>query len=395
MSASRLARRRAVRGCAAALAAVSLAACTAPASTVTVTGKSLAIYASEPPGSQPALSSDVLAAEQLALQQAGSRVGSFTIRFVPLHGAKVSDNARTAIQDKTAIAYLGETPPGASADSLGITNALDLLQVTPTDTAIALTQATPAVPGAPDNYYQSLKSYGRTFARVVPNASQEAKAQVHEMQSLHVSKLYVASDGSQYGAAIAYAVQHDAAGAGISAVEGAAVATKFSASGADALFIGSASDSVAAPLVRSVAASDPTAKIFVPSALDTDGFAADVTPARARLYVSAPGFLPRDLPAAGRSFVLEFTSTYHHAPSPQAIFGYEAMSAVLAVLREAGSAANNRSTVVKDFFSIANRSSVVGTYSINANGDTSIAPFVFSRYANGSFVPFMTIQVQG
>jgi branched-chain amino acid transport system substrate-binding protein len=382
-------------GCAAALLAVTVAACTAPASTVTVSGKSLAIYASDPPSSPPALSSDVLDAEQLALQQAGSRVGDFNIRFVTLHGAKPSDNARTAIQDKTAIAYLGEIPPGASADSLGITNALDLLQVAPTDTAIALTQTTPAVPGAPNNYYESMKSYGRTFARVVPNGSQEAKAQVQEMQSLHVSKLYVASDGSQYGAAIAHAVQQDAAGAGVSAVAGAADATKFSASGADALFIGSDSNDVAAPLVRTVAASNRAAKIFVPSALETDSFAADVTSARAKLYASAPGFLPRDLPQLGAKFVSDFTTAYGHAPSPQAIFGYEAMSAVLAVLREAGSAANNRSTVVKDFFSISNRSSVVGTYSINANGDTSIAPFVFSRYANGSFAPFTTIQVQG
>ena len=66
-----------------------------------------------------------------------------------LHGAKPSDNARTAIQDSTAIAYLGEILPGASADSLGIVNDQDILQVSPTDTAVELTQSTPAVPGAP------------------------------------------------------------------------------------------------------------------------------------------------------------------------------------------------------------------------------------------------------
>jgi branched-chain amino acid transport system substrate-binding protein len=394
MRSSGLARRRAKMGCAAALLAASLAACTAPASTVTVSGKTLAIYASAPSTQQPALSSDVVDAEQLALQQAGAQVGGFTVRFVTLHG-KPSDNARTAIQDKTAIAYLGEIAPGSSADSIGITNALDLLQVTPTDTAIALTQSTPAVPGAPDEYYQSLKSYGRTFARVVPNASLEAKAQAQEMQALQVSRLYVASDGSEYGAAVALAVKQDAAGAGISVTEGPAVASKFSASGADALFIGSGSDTVAASLVRTVAASNPATKMFAPSALDTAGFAAHVTPARATLYVSSPGFTPRYLPPSGRTFVSDFAAAYHHPPAAQAILGYEAMSAVLAVLREAASAANQRATVVHDFFSIKNRSSVVGTYSIDSNGDTSIAPFVFSRYAGGSLVPFKFIQVQG
>ena len=34
----------------------------------------------------------------------------------------------------SAIAYLGEVDPGLSSQSLGITNAQDLLQVSPTDT---------------------------------------------------------------------------------------------------------------------------------------------------------------------------------------------------------------------------------------------------------------------
>ena len=74
------------------------------------------------------------------------------------------------------------------------------------------------------------------------------------------------------------------------------------------------------------------------------------------------------------------------------IFGYEAMSAVLAVLREAGSAANNRSTVVHAFLAIKNRQSVLGTYSMNSSGDTSIAPFVFSRLQQGKLVPFAQVQ---
>ena len=152
----------------------------------------------------------MLAAEQLAFQQAGPKLGSFTLRFIKLAAAKASDNARSAIEDTSSIAYLGELDPGLSADSLGITNAQDLLQVTPTDTAAALTQVNAAVPDSPNRYYESLGNYGRTFARVVPTTSPEAKAQVQEMQALHVSKLYVASDGSQYGRAIAQAVRTDA-----------------------------------------------------------------------------------------------------------------------------------------------------------------------------------------
>ncbi len=113
------------------------------------------------------------------------------------------------------------------------------------------------------------------------------------------------------------------------------------------------------------------------------------------LYISTPGFLKADLNPAGSAFATTFDATYGHAPDPQAIFGYEAMSAVLAVLKEAGTSANNRTTVVHDFFSIKNRQSVLGTYSINSNGDTSIAPFVFSRLQSGQLVPFKFVSAQG
>ena len=108
-----------------------------------------------------------------------------------------------------------------------------------------------------------------------------------------------------------------------------------------------------------------------------------------------PGFLKADLTPAGSAFVTLFESTYGHAPAVQAIFGYEAMSAVLSVLKQAGTSANNRTTVVHDFFAIKNRQSVLGTYSINSNGDTSIAPFVFSRVQGGKLVASKFVQAQG
>jgi branched-chain amino acid transport system substrate-binding protein len=370
------------------LAAV-VAGCTAPASNNTVSGGTLILYAGTPPGGAGGQQAqDVLAAEQLALQQAGSKVGSFNLRFIRLAGKEVSDNARTAIKDASAIAYLGEVIPGLSAQSLGITNAQDLLQVSPTDTAVALTQQTPAVPKSPNRYYESLGSNGRTFARVVPTTAREAKAQVQEMQALNVSKLYVSTDGSQYGAALAQAVKADAASASISLLP--------NATGADAVFFAGSSAQAAARLFNSTASSSPTVKLLGPSALADNAFASLLSRTVRNAYVSVPGFLPSGLTATAKTqFVAPFVSAYHHVPAPQAIFGYEAMSAVLAVLREAGSSANDRSTVVHDFFAIRNRSSVLGSYSINANGDTSLAPFVFSRIAKGKLVPFKSIPVQG
>jgi branched-chain amino acid transport system substrate-binding protein len=377
-----LARGRAA--CACALFAVAIAGCTSSGSggsAVTVSGKTLTIYLSDAPTSQPQVARDVLAAEQLAFKQGQPSVGGFTVQ-TRVVSAKISDQARTAIQDKTAIAYLGEVVPHSSYASLGITNAADLLQVSPTDTALELTQASPVVPGSPDTYYESKSTYHQTFARVVPNSAHEAKAQVQEMRALGVRKLYVTDDGGPYGAAIANVVKQDAAGT---------FTVVSSLGGADGAFFGGSSPAAAARFFQRAAAANPQIKLFASSALADPTIAAQLS-GTGHLYLSAPGFLKSELTSAGRQFVSQFTTTYGRAPVAQAIFGYEAMSAVLAVLHKAGTAANNRSTVVSDFLSLKNRESVLGTYSMNSNGDTSIAPFVFSRVQQGKLVPFAQVQ---
>jgi branched-chain amino acid transport system substrate-binding protein len=377
-------------GASAALVAGFAGCAAAGSSSVKVTGKTLTIYVSIPSGaaSDP-LVADVFDAERLAFQQKQSEVTAFKLSPLrTVQSSKLSNNARTAIEDASAVAYLGEILPGASADSLGITNAQDVLQVTPTDTALELTLSTPAISNTPDRYYESLKTYGRTFARVVPNTSLEAKAQIQEMQSLSVGKLYVADDGTPYGKAIALAVRQ-AAKPPITVVS--------SQAGADAIFYGARSDSAAIRIFNGAAQSNPAVKLFGPSALDDDTFAAGLAPGTRNVYISAPGFLPPGLPAAGQQFIADFKSTYGRSPVPQAVFGYEAMLAVLNVLKQAGSGANDRATVARDFIAYknANQPTVLPPYSINANGDTSLAPFVFNRLRAGKLVPFKFVQAQG
>jgi branched-chain amino acid transport system substrate-binding protein len=362
------------------------AGCTAAGSTVTATGSTLTVYASQPPGGGGLAAQDVLDGERLALSQQGGRVGQYAVRMVTLDGTKISDNARRAIEDKGAIAYLGEIVPGSSEGSVGITNSQDLLQVSPTDTALELTQTSPAVSDSPTVYYESTKTYGHTFARVVPTDAREAKAVVAEMSARGVSRLYVAIDGSDYGKALSAAVTKAAAGS---------ITLVRASSQADGMLFAGTSATDAAKLFNGAASGNPSVKLFAPSAPAFDaGFVSALSPGAARqLEVSSPGFLPSDLPAtASQQFVTPFRTAYGHAPSAGAIFGYEAMSALLSVLRKAGSAANNRSTVVRDFFAIRNRPSVIGTYSINAVGDTSLGAFVFSRVRGGQLVPFKSVQ---
>jgi branched-chain amino acid transport system substrate-binding protein len=345
---------------------------------VTAVGSTLSIWVSQPPHATAA-EQDVLDAERLAFDTNHQEVTRVGLRYRPAARYELSANARTAIQDKSAIAYLGELAPGSSEDTLGITNALDLLQVSPTDNAAEETQAMAAVPGSPGRYYETLSTYGHTFAQLAPSTQTEAAAEIAEMKKLGVGSLYVTDDGSDYGKAIAAAVRHDAGAASITLAATAA--------GAGAEFDGW--DGTGRP----PAGPSGTAKLFLPSAAALAGELSGLS-APGGLYVSVPS------PAAGAaaqvsSFDKRFQAEYGHAPAPEAVFGYEAMAAVLSALQQAGGAVKDRATIVRDFHRIRDRSSVLGTYSVNADGDSSLASFRFLRLKGGSLVPLGGAPVQG
>ena len=48
-----------------------------------------------------------------------------------------------------------------------------------------------------------------------------------------------------------------------------------------------------------------------------------------------------DADSPGRQFAASFQSTYGHPPSTEAIFGYEAMAALLSVIQGAGASGNH------------------------------------------------------
>lgn len=383
-----LARGWALVGCACLATVTSAASCSSTAKSTgsTVSGNTLAIYQSVPPGQSSPEAQDVLSAEQLAFQQAGGRIGKFTLKLVRYQGTELSANARRAIVDPRTIAYVGEITPGASASTLGITNAEDVLQVSPTDTAVELTRSTPAISNTPDRYYESLSTNGRTFARVVPTDAAEARAVATRMHAMGIQSVYVPTDSSPYGVALKAAF--------LSAAKGSLTAA--SSPSAEAVFYAGSSARDAVTVFNQAASSNPKVKLFAPSALAENSFAASLaSAAQHNLYVSSPGFTSSTLTTKGRQFVSAFTATYGHAPAPEAIFGYAAMAAVIHALQRAGDSANSRSDVVHDFFAITNLNSVLGPFSIDKNGDTNLAAFVISRVKGRKLVPVTEVQGQG
>ncbi|HEX3618492.1 MAG TPA: ABC transporter substrate-binding protein [Solirubrobacteraceae bacterium] len=370
------------------LAALAVAGCSAASksssssSTLTVSGNTLRIYLSEPSDlrSDP-VAQDVVHAEQMAFSAHSKSVTRYKLALEPVSYKTLSDNARAAIIDSKTIAYLGEIAPGASDQTTGITNAQDVLQVSPTDGALELSQATPAVSGGVKSYFEQWSSYARTFARVVPSGAEEAKAQVAEMKSLGVTRLYVANDGSDYGRALADVVRGDAEAAGLKIEPSVGEEV-------NGYFYGGESPSAAAKFFNQIATTAPTAKLFGPASLNSSAFTSALSSAVHNLYVSIPGYLPKDLPAEGKAFVAAFKTRYGHTPNTVAIFGYEAMAALLRVLAHEGANADNRADVVTAFLKQSKVPSVLGSYSIDSSGNTSLDAFVFARMRAGKLVPF-------
>jgi len=372
----------------------------------------LTIYSSLPlQGPGRARSRDMVNAIKLALREAGGKVGPFTITYVSLDAAqpgartwsgdKVLDNARQAVRDLNAIAYIGERDSAATALSVPLTNEGHILQVSPSSTYDGLTRASRRQ-GEPERFYPSGE---RTFGRVVPADHVQAAALIGYMKGLGVRSLALLADRQIYGGGIADEVEKAAAGKDITVHHlGRIDALKDDLSGparkvaetrADAFLFAGTTDTGAAGIFKAVAAAAPDMRLFGPAAVADHAFAAALPAAvQRRMHVTTSALPPRLLPPSARVFRDRFRTTFGHAPAPEALQAYEAANAVLHSIRTAGEEGNDRRAVTDAFFSIRDRESVLGRYSIDRFGDTSLSRYAGNRLSGSEFVLDKLLEVR-
>jgi branched-chain amino acid transport system substrate-binding protein len=377
-----------------------------------VKGNNLTIYSSLPfdPADKPQ-SQDVVDGEKLALQQAGNKAGKYSIKYVSLDDAtasqgkwdagQTSSNARTAAQNANTILYLGEFNSGATAVSLPILNRSTILQISPSNTAVGLTKKS-ADPAEPAKYYPTGK---RTYGRVVPADNIQAAAQVSYMKSQGVTKLYVLDDKEVYGKGVGDAVAADAKKAGIQVLgdEGIdpkaanyrSLGQKIKSSGAGAFFFGGITANNAVQLWGDIFAANPNIKGFGPDGVAETSFSSKIPAATMKdTFITNPTLPPKLYPPAAQKFFTDFKSQFGHDPEPYAIYGYSAMQAALAAIKNAGDKGNCRENVIKGFYAIKNQPSVLGTYSIDASGDTSITDYGGNTIQGGKLTFDKVIKAQ-
>ncbi len=357
----------------------------------------LTIYSSLPlQGTSRGQSEAVINGEKLALEEVGSKVGDFTIKYVSLDDStaqnpgtadegKTAQNARQAIRDKSTIFYLGEFNSGGTKVSLPILNKAGIPQISPSNTYIGLTTDEPgSEPGEPDKYYPT---GNKTYARVVPRDKIQGAALVTVMKEDGCKTATLWNDKSTYGAGLARNIKQSAETEGLTIEneEGTdknspnyrSIASKIKS---DCFVWAGVTGENGVQVYKDVAAAAPNAKLYGPDGVTEEAFSnpkkggipASVG-ARTKTTVATLG--AKDLP--GSADILEKYKTKYNTQTvdPYAIYGYETMALALDAIKRAGDKGNDRAEVVKALLATKDRESVLGTYSIDENGDTTLTDY--------------------
>ena len=363
----------------------------------------LTIYSSLPlQGPDAQISAEIVNGERLALAQAGGHVGRLHVGLVSLDDADpttgtwnpavTSTAARTASQDKSAIAFVGDYDSGASAISLPLVNEAGILQISPASPYVGLTSALDAGKGEPERYYPTGL---RTFARLAPDDAQQARAQVAYMRSVGVRKLLVVGDSDVFSSDIAAIVARQAPSAGITVVrqiafdrttDPASIARQVRADSPDAVFLAGDPSPATVAAARAILAIGMPPRLFLPAGLAAPAFVRALAPPPRRVYATSPTLPARMYPATAQRFFKDYLTQFGARPSPYALYGYEAVRATLAAIRAAGSHGADRASVQRAFFAIHDRDSVLGRYSVLPSGDTTLSQFAGYRVSGGRLV---------
>jgi len=389
----------------------------------TAEGTDLTIYSSLPlQGTSKAQSEAVIQGEELALKQAGNKVGKFTVKYVSLDDStaqnpgtadegQTAQNARKAVQDKSTIFYLGEFNSGGTKVSLPILNKAGIPQISPSNTYVGLTSDGPgSEPGEPTKYYPAGT---RTYARVVPIDDIQGAALVTTMKEDGCKSVTIFNDKTTYGAGLSRNVELAAKKQGLK-VDGNEGTDKnapnyrsLAAKIKSDCFVGSGvTGENYVQVYKDVAAAAPDVKLYGPDGVSEAAF---VDPKKGGIPASIAGRVKVTIATLGleefkkrnnaeaEKFFADFKKTYGTAdPDPYAIYGFETMSLALDTLKAVGAKANDRKAVAEQLVGkTKGRESVLGTYDIDENGDTTLTDYGLYTIDNGAMKFVKVVKAPG
>ena len=356
----------------------------------------LTIYTSLPrTGIQAGQAQSAAAGARLALEDAKGRAGERRVRLVELDSAGGEDdpwdpdaieaNANRAVDDDSAVAYVGELDLGGSAVSVPVTNGDGLLQVSPGDGLPSLTVADPGGGGeSPARYYPEGT---RSFIRLVPHAGLQAKALVDWARERGAKSIGIVRDEGVFGREVSLWALEMARRAGMAA---------------EIERIRSDADDYE-DVARDVAERRPGAVIVTaPAGLDSDRLVVALRralPGAPLLGTSAVAsrppagidFVDPHLPIAtyggeARRVARRLRAKGLTTVRPEALYGYEAVRFVLDAVERAGSGAG-RADVLRAARGPRRVDGVLPPYFVGPLGDVATSTLGSYRSSAGRVIP--------
>ncbi len=343
---------------------------------------------------------------QMALEEAGNKVGPYKIEYLDLDDATAADgkwtaereqsNADQAVSNPDCMVFIGPYTSGAAKVSIPITNKASLLMISPAVTWPGMTKPGKGDPGEPEIYQPTKKV---NFTRVVPADDLQGPLGAEWAYSMGVKKVVVLDDNEIYGKGIATLFKERAMELGIKIIGNQeSIDTKQNdfrglmnkidgSERPDLIYFGGTSQTKAGQIAKDMAAAGlKGVKLMVPDGCYELAF---IQSAGADTFNTIPtyctfGGLPPDkLTGKGAEFVKNYQVKHGKMPEGYAIYGYEAAKVALEAIRQAGK--KDRAAVLAAALALKDFDGATGKFSIDANGDTTCTTMSGSTVENGEW----------
>jgi len=353
-------------------------------------------------GSAKAQTDTIVNGIRMALDEAGMKVGNFTLKYEDLDDAtasagqwtaeKEAANANQAIMDPDVMVYIGTYNSGAAKIAIPLLNEANLLMISPANTWPGLTKPKRGDPGEPEIYQKSGKI---NYTRVVPADDLQGPLGAEWALKLGLKKVYILDDREVYGKGIADLFQLRAEEIGLKvlghegidsqAQEFKSLMTKIKAAAPDLVYFGGTTQTKAGQVAKDMIAVGLKCKVMVPDGCFEDAFisSAGAENLNDRALITFGGLPPEKLKGKGAEFVKHYKSKYGKDPEAYAVYGYEAAKVALEAIRIAGK--KDRDAIRAACLSIKNFDGALGKWSFDKNGDTTMKRMSGNTVRNGKF----------
>jgi branched-chain amino acid transport system substrate-binding protein len=343
----------------------------------------------------------------MAIEEAGSKVGNFTLKYEDLDDAtaaagqftpeKEAANADQAIKDPDVMVYIGTYNSGAAKVSMPKLNQANILMISPANTATGLTKPGKGDAGEPEVYRPAKKI---NYVRVVPADDIQGVVSADWAKKLGLAKVFILDDRDVYGKGIADLFQAHAEEIGLrilgregidaQAQEFKPLMTKIKAANPQLIYFGGTTQSKAGQLVKDMLAVGLNAKFMCPDGCYEEAFieSAGANNLNDRALITFGGLPPDKLTGKGAVFVSNYQKKFGKMPEGYAIYGYECGKVALEAIRRAGK--KDRDSIRAAGVSIKNFDGALGKWSFDKNGDTSLRTMSGNTVKNGMFA-FITV----